>query len=620
MAHIPAKSSLRLPTIGKRATALRNGIDESCESGDRARTGECMGRVSINTQQCEIKKIFSDEFVFSIPLYQRPYAWTTREAEMLLEDLLAAIGESKQDLEDVPPYFLGSIVLTKDDDKPDSEVIDGQQRLTTITILLAALRSSIRSEKAADLERFLCEKANAFARTPSRYRLTLRKRDAEFFQQYIQAENGIKNLNALPPMALSESQRNIRDNALAFLERLQHLSEQERIRLGEFLVNNCFVVVVSTADFDTAYRIFSVLNGRGRNLSYADLLKAEIIGDVPTEEQEAYANKWEEIEVLLGSEHFENLLTLIRILSDGARMHKNLLEEFRTYVYPNLMAQRKMTAQQLIDRLLQPYGHILHAIHTANAQEMLYAPEIERMLQWLNRLSHKEWLPVALQYWGRNKNNPALLLRFLKDLDRLSVGLLLMNMSLSKRTERYHRVQMTIKENNDVYASTSPLQLTENEQHNIYRTLNGNLYVNVNASLCKYILLRLDALLSDGSASYNFPTISVEHVLPQKPAPHSEWTRWFSTDSHNRYVHRLGNLVLLSRQKNYDANNYDFAKKKSVYFSDRRGTSPFALTSQVLHTHEWTPEVVQRRQDELVNTLAHHWSLKNSHLQVVKGA
>ncbi len=193
-----------------------------------------MGRVSIDTRQCEIKKIFSDEFVFNIPLYQRPYSWTTEEAGMLLEDLLDAIGEGK-DLEEAPPYFLGSIVLTKGD-KPESEVIDGQQRLTTITILLAALRASIRAEKAGDLDPFLCEKANAFAGTPSRYRLTLRKRDAEFFQKYIQAENGIKNLLALPPMALSESQRNIRDNALAYMQRLQHLSEKERIRLGKFLV------------------------------------------------------------------------------------------------------------------------------------------------------------------------------------------------------------------------------------------------------------------------------------------------------------------------------------------------------------------------------------------------
>jgi hypothetical protein len=576
-----------------------------------------MGRVSIDTRQCEIKKIFSDEFVFTIPLYQRPYSWTTEEAGMLLEDLLDAMEEGKHDLEEAPPYFLGSIVLTKGD-KPDSEVIDGQQRLTTITILLAALRASIRAEKAGDLEPFLYEKANAFAGTPSRYRLTLRKRDADFFQTYIQTEHGMRNLIALPPMALSESQRNIRDNALAYMQRLQHLSEVERINLGKFLVNNCFVVVVSTADFDTAYRIFSVLNDRGRNLSYADILKAQIIGDIPVEEQEEYTNKWEEIEVLLGSDNFQNLLLLIRILSAGVRVRKNLLEEFQTYVYPT--AQRRMTAQQLIDHLLHPYGYILHTMNTADCKGVAYAPEIEELLRWLNRLPHKEWLPAALQYWGRNKNNTAQVLHFLKDLDRLSVGLLLLNMSYNKRSERYRQLQLTIKQGSNVYASTSPLQLTDEEQRDFYKALNGNIYVTINSSLCKYVLLRLDALLSDGSASYDYPTISVEHVLPQKPALNSEWTRAFPGDLQSRCVHRLGNLVLLSRQKNRDANNYDFARKKEIYFSNRLGVSPFAVTSQVINTREWTPEIVQRRQHELVSKLANYWNLKGPSLQVIKRA
>ncbi len=137
----------------------------------------------------------------------------------------------------------------------------------------------------------------------------------------------------------------------------------------------------------------------------------------------------------LGSESFQNLLALIRILSTGPRMRKNLLEEFQTYVYPT--AQRRMTAQQLIDHLLHPYGYILHTIHTADCKGALCAPEIEELLRWLNRLPHKEWLPAALQYWGRNKNNPDQVLHFLKDLDRLSIGLLLLNMSYHKRSERY---------------------------------------------------------------------------------------------------------------------------------------------------------------------------------------
>jgi hypothetical protein len=562
-----------------------------------------MGRVSIDTQQCEIKKIFSDDFVFTIPLYQRPYAWTTEEAGVLLEDLLAAMGEGKQDMEEVLPYFLGSIVLTKGD-KPEAEVIDGQQRLITITILLAALRASIKTEHARDLDHFLYERANTFARTPSRYRLTLRKRDAEFFQRYIQTEGGIESLKELPLTPLTESQRNIRDNAQAFMQRLWPIPDEDRIRLGEFLVSNCFMVVISTADFNTSYRIFSVLNNRGLSLSPADILKAQVIGDIPPDEQDEYTNKWEEIEVSLGRENFENLLSLIRVLWADARVQKNLLEEFHAHVYPN--SQLRMTPQDLIDRLLIPYGSYLQAILATKVEKSPYAAEIEELLRWLNKLTHTEWLPAVLQYWGRYSSQPELLLRFLKDLDRLSVGLLLLDLTRNKRSERYRKLQMAIKHKEDVYTDSSPLQLTESEQRAIYKTLDGNLYDKVTVGLCKYVLLRLDTLLSDGTAKYDLPVISVEHVLPQKPVYNSEWTRWFPKDKHNHYLHRLGNLVLLSRQKNSDANNYDFEKKKKVYFS-KNGYTPFVLTSHVLFVDQWTPNVVERRQRELVNKLAIYW-------------
>jgi hypothetical protein len=85
-------------------------------------------------------------------------------------------------------------------------------------------------------------------------------------------------------------------------------------------------------------------------------------------------------------------------------------------------------------------------------------------------------------------------------------------------------------------------------------------------------------------------------------------------------LHRLGNLVLLSKEKNRNANNYDFARKKTVYFSNEQGASPFALTSQVIHTPEWTREVVQKRQDALVSKLARYWNISTPSLQVVKGA
>src|SRR5438270_686854 len=93
-------------------------------------------------------KIFSNDFNFAVPLYQRPYSWTTEQAGELLDDLLSFIDiESKVGVDSLSPYFLGSVVLIKEENQSDAEIVDGQQRLTTLTILLAALRHAITEAK-----------------------------------------------------------------------------------------------------------------------------------------------------------------------------------------------------------------------------------------------------------------------------------------------------------------------------------------------------------------------------------------------------------------------------------------------------------------------------------------
>ena len=74
-------------------------------------------------------------------------------------------------------------------------------------------------------------------------------------------------------------------------------------------------------------------------------------------------------------------------------------------------------------------------------------------------------------------------------------------------------------------------------------------------------------------------------------------------------MHRLGNLALLARDKNRNASNFDFERKKRTYFAMKDGISPFAITTQVLQEDEWTPQVVERRQRELLGQLQHVWRL-----------
>lgn len=94
---------------------------------------------SIKGEEYPLSKIFSSEFDYKIPSYQRPYSWTTQEAGILFDDLY----DFYKNEDNEENYFLGSIVLIKEDDLPKSEVIDGQQRLTTLTILLAVIAHNL---------------------------------------------------------------------------------------------------------------------------------------------------------------------------------------------------------------------------------------------------------------------------------------------------------------------------------------------------------------------------------------------------------------------------------------------------------------------------------------------
>jgi uncharacterized protein with ParB-like and HNH nuclease domain len=135
------------------------------------------------------------------------------------------------------------------------------------------------------------------------------------------------------------------------------LSEKQLITMSQFIVNRCFMidVFVYTPDLDSVYHIFSVLNGRGLDLSYPDIVKAEILGTISQGQQESYAAKWEEMESLLGREEFEKLFFDLRDIFSRERPRKGLIEEFHEAVYPS--RSKSSTPQHFIDKILIPYAH-----------------------------------------------------------------------------------------------------------------------------------------------------------------------------------------------------------------------------------------------------------------------
>jgi len=557
-----------------------------------------VSQINIQAAEYPILKIFSNAFIFSIPQFQRPYAWTTEQAGELLEDIITFMNDGDVQPDKLPPYFLGSIVLIKGGD-PKSEVIDGQQRLTTLTILLSVLRSLVPKEHVAGLTTFLYQEGIPIAGIENSYRITLRPKDKQFFQDYIQNEGGIKKLKSLNQV-LRDSQKNIWENALFFLKRLENFSEKKLTDLAQYIITRCFLVVVSTPDLDSAYRIFSVLNDRGLPLSHTDILKAEIIGKLPSSHQDKYNTRWEELEAILEREMFQNLFTHIRTIYRKVKSQDTILKEFRLYVRPT------DDPQLFIDDVLSPYAEAFYAIKNRCYEASWGAEQVNNLFKWLNQIDNSDWIPPAILYLSRNKNNSDLLIRFFTDLERLAAGFMFLRANVNKRIERYSRLLTAIESKDDLYAPDSPLQLTTKEKQDIVEYLHGDLY---QSWFCKYVLLRLDETLADSGASYNYPIITIEHVLPQTPAPGSTWLTLFPDEKQRvNYVHQMGNLVLLTRKKNSEAQNYEFKKKRDVYFK-KGNISPFALTSQVTNEDEWTPAVIERRQRQLIDKLVNIWRL-----------
>ena len=549
-----------------------------------------------------ISRIFSNDYVFKIPPYQRPYAWTKTEAGELFDDLLEFISARSREVEELPPYFLGSIVLIKQDTLPDADVVDGQQRLTTLTMLLSAIRFNVGAQNAADITQLIYEKGSQILGTQDRFRLSLRERDRDFFKKHIQRDDGFERLiNSVD--VETDSQRHIRDNALLFDAKLKDLSESVRLKIAQFIVTKCYLVTVATPDLDSAYRIFSVLNTRGLDLSATDILKAQIIGGIEKVEREQFTKKWEDTEEDLGRDQFVELFSHIRMVYRKAKPHGTLLEEFKEHVLNH------MPPKFFIDEVLIPMAKVYTELKDEVYSSTEKAEQINEYLKWLNRLAFNDWIPPALAFAVRKHNEPAAMDVFFRDLERLTYSLLITKSGINERIERFSKLTKAIEEDEDLYRSSSPLQLTGIEQHDTFSVLSGPIYETLSAQARSTILLKLDALVSSGGATYDYETITVEHILPQNPPADSEWIRWFPDPTiRATVVHQIGNLVLLTRKKNSAASNFNFSYKKIAYFT-KGGVSPFALTTQVLQYQIWTPEIVSLRQKDLLALFEKHWRL-----------
>ena len=560
----------------------------------------------ITGKEYPLSKIFSADFEYHIPGYQRPYAWTEEETGILFDDLYEFF-----QTEAVDNYFLGSIVLIKDENKPYADVIDGQQRLTTLSILFSVMANSFHTEAYRNnCKKYLQEEGNILEGIAAQPRIFLRDWDQDFFSKYIQ-DIQLDALVQIDPVTLdTEAKRHIQKNCTVLREKFSEVfnDENDLLKFTQFILTRCFLVVVSTPNQESAFRVFSVMNSRGLDLLPTDIIKSMTIGKLPKDEEQKYTEKWEELENLTGRDGFNEVFTHTRTIFSKERPKKNLLDEFKEYVI------KQTSPKSLVDEYLIPYTEAYVCLKNCDFSSTQNAEEINELLLWLNKTNNHDWMPPAIRFLTDHKNDSVYILWFIRKLERLASYLLVTAKDVNQRMERYKwiLVEMESRPDNNLTAPLENIELTDWEKQQFIDALNGEIY-SMTAKRRNYIIQRLDSFLSDGGATYNTKLFTIEHVLPQHPSADSEWMKlWPDTQTQRFWLNKIANLVPLTRQRNSAAQNYDFNTKKIKYFQSKNGTSSYTLTTQVINIAAWTPEVVEARQKDLEEIFISKWDLKIS--------
>lgn len=562
-------------------------------------------QLRIEAAHKKIAEVFSKDYAFTIPAYQRPYAWETDEVEELLTDLSDAMGpESRSN----GFYFLGSIVLVKKHGSPDSQVVDGQQRLTTLTILFSVIRDlTDDAEKQANREKYIKQVANEDEGITEALRLQLRQKDQAFFEKHVQTRGATDDLPSTDGQ--SGAKARIIENATIIRAKLTEMGEEKRSELLRFLLQNCYLVVVEVPTPTAARRIFTVLNARGMDLSATDILKADLLERAGEAKERHLSQRWEDIEVALGRGKFSDLFTHIRMIFERDKPRSALENGF-----PEQVQIFRNDPVGFVDKVLEPYADAFMLSQNDTELRKRFGPETADLVRSLDRLDNKDWLPpllLCLRQSNESKLDDVPEIVF--QLERLAYYLFMVRADVNARMSRYADVLDALeplaepKPRVSLKDRSTGFTLSQAEAFALFNALDGDVYLATR--VVRPILLRLEQASTDGSAIYDYPTISVEHVCPQTLPDNSQWAEWFSDpDEHSYWLHTLGNLVLLNFRKNTAARNFDFDTKKNKYFAPG-DSSAFTLTNEVRANSTWRPSDIRERQEALLRRLAKDWRL-----------
>lgn len=567
-----------------------------------------MAATNFNTENRTYRQLLGNGLTYRIPRYQRDYSWSDEEWEDLWADIQETLPESGE-----PAHYMGYLVLQTRDNRV-YEVIDGQQRLTTLSlIVLAAMRllKKLADEgKAPDENRRRLEQLRASyigyldpVTLTTRNKLSLNRNNDGYYRDYL-----VTLADHLPQRGFPASTHDLRKGLEWFEHRLRDQikgAADPGVALAQFvetMSDMLFFTVITVADQLNAYKVFETLNARGVRLSATDLLKNYLFsvlarGNEAKHEMDELERRWEMIVDRLGSENFPDFLRMHWNSRHSFARQTNLFKVVRSHVKDReavFSLLREMDED--IDTYLaltQPEGSQWRSAWKQSAQElrMFSVRQPYPML-----MAAKRSLPDE-DFGGLLRATVIIAFRY--------------NVIGSQHTGEQERVYhlAALKLNNkeatnltqvlailrQVYPSDEAFKADFSEK--IIKTTQSR-----NAKIVRYILCKLEKQAGGAELDADSPSYTIEHVLPQ--SPREGWEAFNDRDLET-FVYRLGNMVMLEAGKNKDLGNKPYAEKRLVLQQ-----SGLYLTRKLAEENrEWLPERLAARQKQLANLAASVWRI-----------
>ncbi|MCX8524670.1 DUF262 domain-containing HNH endonuclease family protein [Chryseobacterium formosus] len=588
-----------------------------------------------------IKDIFNQEQFYNIPEYQRPYVWGVDQIENFLDDITNALESNKE-----KEYFVGCMIWNTRETESNGikykfqDILDGQQRFLTLFLLHAVLRNLSSSEKLkTNVQNRLIQEADEFNNVPARNRIEFDIRDDKnFIDRYIINEIEL-NSEILEQLAKnydnSSSVRNLANGMSIILNWFNAKEREDAENFQEFLVkfytylsNKVLALYLATPNnLDDAYNLFTVLNSRGLQLQVSDILRAQNLRVILDDKiRREYANKWSDFEnkINLPYKSFDEFLWAVVFIKMKYRSDDNqtLTKAFDFMFKKGLMVKGSET----LDIVEKYINHFL-AVNNGSIATKDSAYLFSNINFILSSVYGSQYLTPLMHF--KESFDEHNIVEFIVKIDNLfSLGWLLgrrqsmtRTFTIIKRIE-YYNDKVVKKELSKEEASrlmindeclkydyfdeniSSEKPLNIDDLENSLRNDRWGGFSGTKVNKTRYLLLKLDLLMGskNNQIQYNKNSSSIEHLMPQK----IENTLWsIDLDFHKEWLHKIGNLVLIDRNKNSSLSNKNYEIKKTKY---KGAIEARANTNYVLmQNNEWNQDAIIENQDRIVKLIMKYY-------------